>query len=66
MNYDPKDAAKWYKYLSKALTTKNPKMRKFFHEKAIAYAQKVIVYKGKPDTVKKDRYGSLRDNMMDE
>lgn len=69
-----RDAAKWYKYLNKALTTKNPNMRKFFHKKAIEYALKVqpdlqirvAKIKSDDESIKKDRYGSLRDKMMDE
>ena len=63
---------KWYKYLSRALKTRNPNMRKFFNDKATEYMAIVLPNAQTKkdnkvlDNVPKDRYGALRDKMMDE
>lgn len=66
-------AKKWYKYLNKALTTKNPNMRKFFAQKAKDYAVLTmpglkVYYKDTSNSYAppKDRYVVLRDKMIDE
>jgi hypothetical protein len=64
------NAQKWYKYLSKALKTKNPNMRKYFNKKATHY-MKLVMPDVKLNTKKNvtpptDRYGKLRDKMIDE
>lgn len=62
---------KWYKYIYRALKTRNPNMRKFFEMKAKQYALltmptlKTYNVTTQQD-VPRDRYGALRDKMLDE